>query len=111
MRAAPVPAAERALYAGKLAVSEIPEYMHGGLLRYIVDGIGPGDFLSAVLANDLREACGRADGVNRHLLWQYVRWLYNEAPSGCWGSPEEVDHWLANHSNNSTVARIEEQQT
>jgi large subunit ribosomal protein L9 len=35
--------------------------MIGGLRRYIENGIGPGDFLWAVLTNDLRGAIERAD--------------------------------------------------
>ena len=71
----------------------IPDYMIDGLQRYIDHGIQPGSFLSAVLSNDLREAVGRADDTNIHCLPAYIRWLYNEAPAMCWGSPEAVDSW------------------
>jgi hypothetical protein len=73
---------------------EIPQYMHGGIIRYIEDGIMPGDFLSSVLQNDLKGACGAADQNNKHLLWDYVAFLYNNAPSMCWGSPEKVKAWV-----------------
>jgi hypothetical protein len=53
-----------------------------------------GSFLTAVLANDLREAVGRADSRNLPLLPLYVQYLYNEAPSACWGSLERVGQWL-----------------
>ena len=46
--------------------SLIPDYMRGGLRRYLAHGIEPGSFLSAVLRNDLIDACGRADDTNRH---------------------------------------------
>ncbi|MBS7703265.1 hypothetical protein [Chelatococcus asaccharovorans] len=70
-------------------------YCRDALRRYIEHGIQPGGFLTAVLSNDLREACARADAMNRHLLFDYVQFLYNEAPGGCWGSPEVVDAWIS----------------
>ena len=72
----------------------IPDRMMGGLRRYIEKRIKPGNFLTAVLQNDLREACGRADKENIRNLPAYVAYLYNEAPSTCWGSPERVTDWL-----------------
>lgn len=67
--------------------------MRGGVRRYIEEGIPPGHFLTAVLCNDLREACGRADHTNRRLLWEYVALLYRSAPAGSWGSPEKFVAW------------------
>ena len=72
----------------------IPEYMHGAIERYIEQRIAPGDFLMAVLCNNLNEACARADDENITLLPVYVAFFYNEAPSACWGSPENVRTWL-----------------
>lgn len=72
----------------------LPEYMLGGLKRYFENRIPPGDFLMAVLQNDLRGSCMRADSVNRYKLFDYLNWLYNEAPMGSWGSPENVKNWL-----------------
>lgn len=73
--------------------SLIPAYMIGGLRRYIEHGIPPGDFLTAVLSNDLRGACERADDENRHRLFQYVQFLYSHAPVGCWGSSSNFRDW------------------
>jgi hypothetical protein len=53
----------------------------------------PGEFLQAVLANDLKDACGRADSTNVHLLPVYVTFLYNKAPAACWGSREAIVAW------------------
>jgi hypothetical protein len=72
----------------------IPERMHGGLIRYVEQGIPPGDFLQAVINNDLREACGRADDENKRLLPEYIMWFYNWAPGACWGSPENFKEWM-----------------
>ena len=56
------------------------------------------DFLFAVLENNLREAVGLADDHNKSNLPAYVAYLYNEAPSACWGSPEKVTAWLNERS-------------
>jgi len=79
-------------YVTKLAM--LPEYMQGGMKRYIEHGYRPGDFLTAVLSNDLMEAYSRADDVNAAAMRQYVLYLYNYTPTGCWGSPEKVDAWI-----------------
>lgn len=77
----------------------IPEHMHGALKRYIDDGILPGGFLSAVLQNNLKEAVGRADHLNMDKLPDYIRFLYNFAPSPCWGSEEKVSAWIEMHEH------------
>jgi hypothetical protein len=71
----------------------IPDRMCYALERYIEHHIRPGDFLQAVISNNLKEACGRADDVNVELLHVYVAYLYNEAPSSSWGSKLLLDAW------------------
>ena len=72
----------------------IPDYMQGGLSRYLSRGIIPGGFLTAVLCNDLTEACAKADDRNRHRLYDYIYFLYNYAPHGSWGSPDNFAAWI-----------------
>ena len=72
----------------------IPQHMHGAITRYIVDGFPPGDFLEAVLCNDLKGAVERADAENLAALAQWVKWLYGEVPYVCWGSVENVRKWI-----------------
>ena len=72
----------------------IPDYMIGGLTRYLLNGIPPGSFLTAVLSNDLMEALGHADYENQTALPAYGTFLYNYAPRNCKGSPEAVREWL-----------------
>lgn len=74
----------------------IPDHMQDGLRRYIEHGIPPGHFLTAVLQNDLRGACERADFTNRSILFKYIQFLYNYAPPSSWGSPERFKIWV-NH--------------
>lgn len=71
----------------------IPEYMHGRIVRFYENGILPGDFLTAVIDNDLKEAAGRADSTNINCLKNYVMWFYNFAPGGTWGFPGATDKW------------------
>jgi len=68
--------------------------MMGGLNRYIKQRIKPGDFLTAVICNDLKESVYRADDENMANLPAYIHYLYNKAPSGCWGSKEKMTAWL-----------------
>lgn len=53
-----------------------------------------GEFVMAVLSNDLMRACHHADDYNRHILYDYAKLLFNEAPAGCWGTREKVAAWL-----------------
>jgi hypothetical protein len=65
-----------------------------GLARYLDDHIKPGSFLSAVLCNDLSKSFGCADEENTASMQVLVAFLYNEAPSAAWGSPEKFQAWL-----------------
>jgi hypothetical protein len=75
------------------AAVHLPEWSHESLVLYLELGVSPGDFLSAVLSNDLKGAVQRADDESRSLLCHYVAWLYDVAPAGSWGSPERVAAW------------------
>ncbi|MFI5222848.1 MAG: hypothetical protein ACHQX3_01175 [Nitrospirales bacterium] len=74
--------------------TRIPNYMWDGLVEYITEGRPTGSFLYAVLSNDLRGACNQADGANQHILYDYVFFLYNNAPAACWGSVPRVTKWM-----------------
>lgn len=75
----------------------VPSGMIAALQRHVASGEPTGDFLTAVLENDLAEAVGRSDWINVQRLTAYVVWLYNEAPAACWGSKEKVAAWRATH--------------
>lgn len=70
-----------------------PEHNREGMERYIEHGIEPGDFLLAVLSNDLIGAFGKADHINMVNVQNIARWLFNNAPPSCFGSPEAVARW------------------
>lgn len=74
--------------------SGLPEIYREGIRLYIEEGILPGSFLTAVLRNDLMESLARCSGPMEDVK-TVVRWLYNEAPSTCWGSERSVKEWVA----------------
>jgi hypothetical protein len=82
------------IYKNKLNEMNIPDYMHDGLINYIKHHVKPGHFLSAILQNNLRETFFRADYINVNLVKNYVKFLYNYAPSSCWGNQERFENWL-----------------
>lgn len=81
-------------YREKLFSCGVPQHMHDAYVMYLLHGIEPGDFLLAVLANDLRGAIGRADHMNARALKEHVLFLYNDAPGDCWGSWDRVRSWV-----------------
>src|SRR5690606_5980082 len=91
-------------YASGLRECGIPEYMHGGIVRYLDHGVPPGSFLTAVISNDLREAFACADDVNGRLVRNYVMFFYSYAPAGSWGSPDAMDDWIKRLTSNPVEA-------
>lgn len=53
-----------------------------------------GDFLTAVLENNLTRAVGLADDFSMSALKDIVMWCYWELPAPAWGSRVKVDAWL-----------------
>jgi hypothetical protein len=64
------------------------------LERYRDYGVPTGDFLNAVLTNDLVEAFGRADEQNALDMHEIVKYIYNHMPSGCWRTKEKITAWI-----------------
>jgi hypothetical protein len=69
----------------------IPELMRGGIQRYVEHGVQPGQFLSAVLCNDLRGAISRADSTNINILHLYVQWFDRYFPA-LYGKENFLNH-------------------
>lgn len=72
----------------------IPERMMPGIRRYVEHGVEPGNFLSAVIQNNLSQAVGRADNENLKNIPAFVSYFYNECPLVCWGSKEKMEKWI-----------------
>ena len=73
--------------------SGLPEHIRDGVQRYVERGIIPGDFLQAVIKNQLKESFALADRVNIDNMFAIVGFFYNEVPFGCWGSEEKMIKW------------------
>lgn len=80
----------------------IPDHMLGGVKRYVLRGIPPGSFLTAVICNDLKQAFACADDDNAAAMQNWVRFFYNYTPSGCWGSPEHYRDWARERLEDAT---------
>jgi len=63
--------------------------------EYVKTGCYLGDFLTALLENNLLRTFAHADSTNVQLIGLYVKYLYNKVPSMCWGSVEKVHAWQA----------------
>ncbi len=60
---------------------------------HLKHGWYPGGFITAVLSDSLTDAAANADCINKHLLFEWAEWIYNNIPNCCWGSREIVDAW------------------
>lgn len=77
--------------------SKIEQRFKEAIDRYVSHGVPTGGFLQAVLENDLMGAIGRADSDAMDNIRHIISYLYNEAPSPCWGSKEKVTKWFETH--------------
>ncbi|KKN81346.1 hypothetical protein LCGC14_0319590 [marine sediment metagenome] len=78
-----------------MSVTNIRPDIREALDNYAKKRWPTGQFLSAVLSNDLKGATGHADADNIRVLPAIVSYIYNDLPAPCWGSKEEVVAWLA----------------
>jgi hypothetical protein len=75
------------------------------LHNWVDTGWLPAGFLQTVMANDLIGAVERADAENIHKIPAYIAWLYNQAPSDCWGSAKKIRAW-----HDKKLAELREQE-
>ena len=85
------------------------EYYHNWNLRnrdlaqtlehYVMRGFTPGGFITAVLANDLYNAVGRADSWNRPAIAEITQEVLHTCPTHARGSYEAVEAWLDDADN------------
>lgn len=76
--------------------SKIPEHTMSSMQEYVINGRPCGDFLRAVISNDLFEAVSRADLVNRSCMFEICSWFINNSPIGCHGSRDIYNDWVQN---------------
>jgi len=73
---------------------QLPDYMREPARLYLEEGKPPGDFMYALLTNDLRGAITRADAANTAMLSTIWMWWLSEIPSAAQGSPYNVEAWV-----------------
>ena len=80
---------------GDAMMQLVPEHMRHGFIMWVAFGRVDmlGHFMRNLLSNDLMGAFSRADSTNLACMRDWVMFLHNYAPSGCYGSPEKVVAW------------------
>jgi hypothetical protein len=73
--------------------SKLPENVRYPVRAYIESGREPGDFLTAVICNDLHHALSFADHDNLAKLKTIVQFFYTQAPTFCWGDAKKFAFW------------------
>ena len=77
----------------------IPKTAKNTLVRYVVDGLPPGDSMAAILRGDLLRAVCRADEETFINMREIVRYIYNHCPPNCHnlggGNLGVVEDWIA----------------
>lgn len=74
----------------------VPGEWQDELARYIIYGLGPGSFHTALYENDLLKATQTTHPANTwSAIVAFMKWLSLRAPKGSWGSKANVQAWLA----------------
>ena len=89
----------------------IPQRMIPPLYAYVLEGKKPGDYLTAVLCNNLWQSSFCADSENVKLMREWALLVYNYTPSGCNGSKEAMDRWMLERQNARLVSESDEGRT
>jgi|WetSurMetagenome_2_1015567.scaffolds.fasta_scaffold183302_3 hypothetical protein len=84
----------------------LPVRIITSLHRYQHQRVPTGDFLRAILENNLLEAVMTADDENIKIIPDIVHYIYNYLPSISWGSKERVEAWL--HHSDSILQKDQE---
>lgn len=71
----------------------IPESTKLALQNYVIRGQVVGDFLHAILVNDLQGAFAHADSANIKEMNNIVKWVFNRAPGTCWRHQDNINGW------------------
>jgi len=77
----------------KLSEHIVRNHCMNGALEHVLFGTPMGHFLTYLFENDLVRAYGQADDSNTKHMREWAAWLFNSAPSDCWGSEEKVLDW------------------
>lgn len=85
---------EKSLHEFMLKYPKIPTHTLAGLLKYWVQREPAGDFLTAVLCNNLMVAILAATDDILAAIHDICTFVHIELPYCCYGSVEKVEKWL-----------------
>lgn len=88
----------------------IPQRTIDTIDNYVLHGLEPGGFVTAVLCNDLAGAVGTADRENLAALPDIVKYVYNECPSDCWGNQNKVNAYFKKIRNKQSNSQPDAQE-
>ncbi len=71
----------------------VPSHIVDGFVLWVTHGLKPGQFVTAVLENNLANSFLRADPTNRRAMLEIVTFVYEDLPLTCWGSKEKMKAW------------------
>jgi hypothetical protein len=71
----------------------IPPAIKAAIDEHVLNGRTPGNFVQAVLENDLAAAVLKADQTNYLMLGAIVGYCFNTLPYSCWGTKQAVEYW------------------
>lgn len=74
----------------RFVLYNLPQQMWIPIVEFALFGHEPGDFLCAVLQNNLTAAALHADDINKPKLHLWAQFMFNSLPSTAWGSPAKV---------------------
>lgn len=78
---------------GRYMMMEFSEDFKGSMQRYLLQGLEPGGFATAMLAHDMERALYNADTHNRTVFWAVAMWIRERVPAQAQGSYEAVAAW------------------
>jgi len=86
-------------------------YLDPGIENYVMHGLPPGSFLTAVIASDTKEADSRADHWNKVMLSRIMGLVDCYLPHAAKGSYQAVTDWIKDVDNRRTnyVVEVEKQ--
>lgn len=82
--------------ASTMCPDNLPPAIWAALRQYALSRRLAGNFVMAVLTNNLREAIRGADAESLAALPDIVGYCHWELPGNCWGSVSKVKAWLKN---------------
>lgn len=68
-------------------------YFKDQIVDYICRGRVSGAFMHALAVGDLYVVIQKADDTNKLQIVQLAEWIFSHAPTGCYGSADNVREW------------------